>query len=405
MVGIYKNQNKGIYKILNIVNNKFYIGSTNRIFGERWAQHKTELNKNKHKNSYLQNAYNKYGKESFIYIEHEILNNIKNVNKIREREQYWVDNLKPEYNLSCVAAYGEMTSLGKYKMAYSKGLKCHLISPKGIHHCAINLKWFAEDFNLSAPTLQNLCNGKIHHHKKWKGSIILKDNFTPYLNTEKPCKRLQYLLTNSEGVQMCTDDLKKFCEEYSLTYSHMTNIASDRPSRKIHKGWKTQKISEINSLNFTSFDISNQKNILYIWNTKTKKQYIIGNVSNHTHLTTKHFCSEFNLKPENLLAAISKGKKNYKYFVVYKVSKLVAQPTSSFLNKYYEENKNFKIEKNRKCNYIYTLVSPSKETFIIDRNLKDFCLQHNLDRSSIIKVCKGVMHHTKKWTATRISNS
>ena len=400
MVGKYTNLNQGIYKILNTVNNKFYIGSTIQGFGQRWSQHRTLLYRNKHTNSYLQNAWNKYGKEKFVFIELELITT-RDISKIREREQYWIDNLKPAYNLSNVAAYGEMTDLGKYKMAYAKGLKCHLISPKGIHHCALNLAWFAKDFNLSAATLQNLCNGIIHHHKKWKGSIILEDGTTPYLNTKKPCKRLQYLLTNSEGIQMCTDNLKEFCDKYNLSYSHMTNIASDNPSRKSHKGWKTKKILEINDLEFSSYDISNQKNIVYIWNTKTNKQYVIGNVLNHTHLTTKHFCNEFNLKPENLLATISKGKKNYKHFVVYKISKTQNFPPASFLNKYYAENKYFKIKKERSCNYVYTFTSPENKIFIIKKDIKSFCEKHNLDSSSILKVCRGKMHHTKKWKVSR----
>lgn len=60
------NKISGIYKILNIKNGKFYIGSSNNI-KVRWSQHKTLLKNNKHENKYLQNAWNKYGGQS-IYI-------------------------------------------------------------------------------------------------------------------------------------------------------------------------------------------------------------------------------------------------------------------------------------------------------------------------------------------------
>lgn len=54
-----------IYKIINKVNGKFYIGSTIRSFKERWKQHFCLLSKNVHHCKHLQYAYNTYGKENF----------------------------------------------------------------------------------------------------------------------------------------------------------------------------------------------------------------------------------------------------------------------------------------------------------------------------------------------------
>ena len=51
--------NSGIYKILNKINGKFYIGSAVN-FKRRFARHKRLLNINCHPNEYLQNAWNKY---------------------------------------------------------------------------------------------------------------------------------------------------------------------------------------------------------------------------------------------------------------------------------------------------------------------------------------------------------
>lgn len=66
----------GIYYILCLENNKMYIGSasstkaksiTKRGFYSRLYDHSRKLKLNKHRNKYLQNAYNKYGKDSFIF--------------------------------------------------------------------------------------------------------------------------------------------------------------------------------------------------------------------------------------------------------------------------------------------------------------------------------------------------
>lgn len=56
----------GIYKILNITNNKVYIGSATNL-AKRWRDHKWYLNHNKHHNSHLQTSWNKYGENSFEF--------------------------------------------------------------------------------------------------------------------------------------------------------------------------------------------------------------------------------------------------------------------------------------------------------------------------------------------------
>ena len=57
---------KGIYCIMNTTNGKKYIGSSINI-KERWKTHKRLLNKGIHDNNHLQNAWNKYGKDRFIF--------------------------------------------------------------------------------------------------------------------------------------------------------------------------------------------------------------------------------------------------------------------------------------------------------------------------------------------------
>lgn len=56
----------GVYKITNTENGNFYIGSSVDI-STRWSRHRLELNKNCHRNKYLQNAWNKYGESVFEF--------------------------------------------------------------------------------------------------------------------------------------------------------------------------------------------------------------------------------------------------------------------------------------------------------------------------------------------------
>lgn len=56
-----------VYKIENLCNNKKYIGCS-KHGKTRFKQHRSLLNKNKHKNQYLQNSWNKYGEDNFDFI-------------------------------------------------------------------------------------------------------------------------------------------------------------------------------------------------------------------------------------------------------------------------------------------------------------------------------------------------
>lgn len=54
----------GIYKITNLIDGKIYIGQTVN-YEKRKRSHKSHLLNNKHCNSHLQRAFNKYGEDSF----------------------------------------------------------------------------------------------------------------------------------------------------------------------------------------------------------------------------------------------------------------------------------------------------------------------------------------------------
>lgn len=89
----------GIYQIQSIIKpERIYIGSSIDIT-KRWKEHLRNLNKNKHHSIKLQNHYNKYTKEDFIFIVLEVC--------IPEflivREQYYINSLNPWFNICQVA--------------------------------------------------------------------------------------------------------------------------------------------------------------------------------------------------------------------------------------------------------------------------------------------------------------
>lgn len=56
----------GIYQIKNKITGQSYIGSSIDLL-KRFSSHKSRLNRNEHRNNYLQNAWNKYGQENFEF--------------------------------------------------------------------------------------------------------------------------------------------------------------------------------------------------------------------------------------------------------------------------------------------------------------------------------------------------
>lgn len=57
----------GIYKIINVVNNKFYVGSA-VDFKRRKRIHWWKLRRGDHVNKHLQSAWNKYGEKAFTFV-------------------------------------------------------------------------------------------------------------------------------------------------------------------------------------------------------------------------------------------------------------------------------------------------------------------------------------------------
>ena len=84
----------GVYQITNKTNGHKYIGSSINIW-KRWGSHLAELRKNTHSGVHLQNAWNKYGEDSF---EFSVLI-FCDAENILLYEQSCLDSLKPEYNI------------------------------------------------------------------------------------------------------------------------------------------------------------------------------------------------------------------------------------------------------------------------------------------------------------------
>jgi len=93
--------NCGIYKIINKLNNKFYLGSS-RDINSRIKQHKYKLKNKKHHSKALQNAWNKYDEGNFYF---KLVESCEEGNLL-VLERYYLDNYYGDYNCSRIASGG-----------------------------------------------------------------------------------------------------------------------------------------------------------------------------------------------------------------------------------------------------------------------------------------------------------
>ena len=108
------------YQIINLTNNKTYIGITEKTCEERWKKHIQLLNKNKHPNWLLQSDWNKFGESSFKFVQYDTLEG--DLEEGYQHEYELIQNFQGEkYNL---APGGQVNPM------YSKDIKEKMIKTK-----------------------------------------------------------------------------------------------------------------------------------------------------------------------------------------------------------------------------------------------------------------------------------
>jgi group I intron endonuclease len=83
---VSKSPNPVIYKIRNVVNQKFYVGSTINA-KERFRTHRNKLRRGVHHTPHLQAAWDKYGEECFKF---EVVEEVASVEMLQDAEDCWL---------------------------------------------------------------------------------------------------------------------------------------------------------------------------------------------------------------------------------------------------------------------------------------------------------------------------
>ena len=199
----YKNKICGIYKIVNSINGKLYIGSALNIM-TRFATHKHLLFEGKHFNLHLHNAWDKYGSDNFLF---EILEECDK-ECLKDKEEYYIQTLKSNdrelgYNIriNCSTNLGLKSSnetreklrishLGqkrsketqeKISKAQSKAV-IQLDVDFNILNTFESLKQAAEVTNCSSKAISLCTTGKMKTHPRNQYYWCLESNFSSVEN-------------------------------------------------------------------------------------------------------------------------------------------------------------------------------------------------------------------------------
>lgn len=184
----------GIYKIINKINNKYYIGSTTNI-KQRYADHRSQLNRNKHHCSHLQNAWLKYGQDNFYIITVEELEPIRQI--LIKTEQQYLNDIKNNDAINCYnhcfiaggGNYGEETNK---KIREKRKLQICTDETKRRMSLAHKDRVYRKGYKLSPEICKKISRGHIGLKK-----------------SEETCRRLSIALKGKKKTKQHCDNLSK----------------------------------------------------------------------------------------------------------------------------------------------------------------------------------------------------
>ena len=217
-----------IYEIVNKVNGKAYVGQTIMEPTKRWQFHRWSLNVKRHVNSKLQNAWNKYGQDSF---EFRVIDSAEDMKKLNELETKWIRRYREQgrvYNMTDGGDNALLSDESKQKLKNS--LREHylnnpvkdwpnVVSPEGKEYEIHSMGSFCLDHGLRRDRMKALMAGKVTHHRGWTlkepKKVGTKKRTTGY---HKKGNGRFYRIENRETGEVFRNvpNLTKFAEDQSV---------------------------------------------------------------------------------------------------------------------------------------------------------------------------------------------
>lgn len=259
----------GIYKIT--IGDEFYIGSSKNI-DQRWKAHTLACIGGRC-NFKMVTAFQENSSLKF-----EILEECGEDNRI-EREQHYIDTLKPSLNVAPVAGL---------PAGYSRG--CRLKDPFGKIHEFESLTQVSVKHNLHIGSLSDLLNGKREFVKGWVREC----------DDHKKVKRRRGLI-DPDNREVIINSVEDFCTNLQLSTNEISKVLN---SKILHyRGWRLPENKHINHNFFTK---------------KITKNGIILSYNHPSDLRQKPELKEYKLRPDSLRSLFKGLITNHQGWTIYK---------------------------------------------------------------------------------------
>jgi len=223
-----------IYCIYNKVNNKKYIGSAIN-FRNRVNDHRKLLVNNKHCNKILQRSFSKHGIDNFRII---ILEIVLLKEKLIEREQYWIDIIKPKYNIRKIAE----SNLGiKYSEESCLKISISNTGRKASEETKQKISKLHKGRKRSKETCENIS-------KSLTGKKLSKSHrislCVPKKNKDRYSKNIIQMDKNNNIIKIWYNGVPEISEQLCIKRSTLSmNICG---KNKFTKGFNFKRESEVN---------------------------------------------------------------------------------------------------------------------------------------------------------------
>ena len=213
-----------VYKAINKINNKSYIGQTTQSLNKRISNHVTDAFLGRD-NMYFHKAIKKYGKDNF---EWEIVGKYSSLDELNEAEKYFIrkyNTFKNGYNLT-EGGEGLLGCSGKLAPMYGRHLSKEAKQKIGTAH---------KGSKRSKESKRKMSEAK----KGKKLSKKHKEALKGLHRGNNSVLAKKYMLITPEGENILIHGLIEFCKTYEkddLNYKSLSACATGK--YKQHKGYR-----------------------------------------------------------------------------------------------------------------------------------------------------------------------
>ena len=214
-----------IYKIINNINQKIYIGKTSSTIEKRFKEHCNDSKKERCEKRPLYDAMNKYGIENFTV---EKVEEVENDEIASEREIYWINKLRTYIGFNDCNGYnatlgGDSKRIYDYQIIAKKylELKNQKETAKYFQCDVETVKKACQENNIEIISSQQVAKDA---QKKCVKMYDLENNFIQEFETMKDAAIwvIENKLTTSNKIDGVRSSIRKACNgQYKKAFNHI----------------------------------------------------------------------------------------------------------------------------------------------------------------------------------------